>query len=63
MDPERKDYFGYRRSDKDGTFFVEMNLSKKAIARPRPVEGELLLATYGDTADELRPFEANVYKL
>ena len=63
VDPEKKDYFGYRRSDKDGTFFVEMNLSKKAIARPHPVKGELLLATYGDTADELRPFEANVYKL
>ncbi len=63
VQPETPDYFGYRRSDKDGTYFVEMNLSKKPIARPYPVDGELLAATYGDTAEELRPFEANVYRL
>lgn len=60
---ETPDYFGYRRFDENGTYFVEMNLSKKPIARPCPVDGELLAATYGDTAEELRPFEANVYRL
>lgn len=63
VQPETPDYFGYRRFDENGTYFVEMNLSKKPIARPCPVDGELLAATYGDTAEELRPFEANVYRL
>ena len=55
---------GYTRSDDDGEFYVEMNLCNHAIPRPRSVEGmEQLLSNYEDTAAELRPYEAAIYRV
>ncbi|HIS50480.1 MAG TPA: alpha-glucosidase [Candidatus Gallacutalibacter pullistercoris] len=62
--PELADFMGYTRRDDDGEFYVEMNLCNHTISRPRSVEGmECLLSNYEDTAADLRPYEAAVYRI
>ncbi len=39
-----------------------MNLEDKRVNRPREAVGKVILASYGDTADYLRPYEVNIYK-
>ena len=62
--PELHDFMGYTRSDKDATFYVEINLSNQPCKRPRPVDGmELLLSNYEGIEEELRPYEASLYRI
>jgi oligo-1,6-glucosidase len=60
----QKDMFTYTRKLVDEAFYVECNLSSKTIKRRSVVNGyELLLSNYKDEADDLRPYEANLYKI
>ena len=61
--PEVKDFFGFTKTDKDGKFYIEINLTAEENARPVQPEGELILSNYGETADNLRAFEINLYKV
>lgn len=61
--PEERNFMAYTREDRDGRFYVEVNLSDHPLTRPVKPDGELLLASYGTPAEELRPFEANLYRL
>lgn len=60
---ERKDFFGYVRRDEEGTFYVELNLSCGELKRPVKKSGALLLGSYGNIQETLRPYEANLYRL
>ena len=60
---DAKDFYAYRRFDDDGEFYVEINLSDKPLARPVSPLGELVIGSYKTTADTLRPFEANLYRV
>ena len=61
--PEVKDFFGFTKEDKDGKFYIEINLTANELERPVKPEGELLLGNYGTAADKLRAFEINLYKV
>lgn len=68
----QKDYFAYYRLPKisphgselsDDTFFIECNLSAKPRKVHRPRENfELLLSNYPPSEDEVRPYEACIYR-
>ncbi len=60
-----KDVLTYYRTDKDGTFFVELNLTAKLQKKPVCTTGFELIATNAKTkrVKEMLPFEANLYKL
>lgn len=60
-----KDVLSYYRTDENGTFFVELNLTAALQKKPVCTNGFPLVATNAPVkrADELLPFEANVYKL
>ena len=60
-----KDVLAYYRTDENGTFFVELNLTAKIQKKPVCTNGFRLVATNvsAKRTDELVPFEANVYKL
>lgn len=59
------DVLTYYRTDENGTFFVELNLTAKIQKKPVCTNGFTLVATNvsAKRTDELVPFEANVYKL
>ena len=59
------DVLTYYRTDENGTFFVELNLTAKIQKKPVCTNGFTLVATNvsAKRSDELVPFEANVYKL
>ena len=59
------DVLAYYRTDENGTFFVELNLTAKIQKKPVCTNGFTLVATNvsAKRTDELVPFEANVYKL
>ena len=59
------DVLAYYRTDENGTFFVELNLTAKIQKKPVCTNGFTLVATNvsAKRSDELVPFEANVYKL
>ena len=52
----------YRESN-EGKFYIEMNLTENIVTRPRPAEGECVLSNYPATADKLRAYEVNIYKV
>ena len=52
----------YRESS-EGKFYIEMNLTENIVTRPRPAEGECVLSNYPATADKLRAYEVNIYKV
>jgi glycosidase len=59
------DVLAYYRTDENGTFFVELNLTAKIQKKPVCTNGFTLVATNvsAKRSEELVPFEANVYKL
>lgn len=59
------DVLTYYRTDENGTFFVELNLTAKIQKKPVCTNGFELVVTNvsAKRSDELVPFEANVYKL
>ena len=59
------DVLTYYRTDENGTFFVELNLTAKIQKKPVCTNGFTLVATNvsAKRSEELVPFEANVYKL
>ncbi len=60
-----KNVLSYYRTDENGTFFVELNLTAKLQNKPVCTNGFTLVATNANAkrSDKLLPFEANVYKL
>lgn len=60
-----KDVLCYYRIGEDGTYFIEMNLTEKAQKKPVTTNGfEFVISNVSDNnANELAPFEANVYKV
>ncbi|MBQ5905850.1 MAG: alpha-glucosidase [Clostridia bacterium] len=60
-----KNVLSYYRTDENGTFFVELNLTAKLQNKPVCTNGFTLVATNVNAkrSDKLLPFEANVYKL
>ncbi|HHT49299.1 MAG TPA: alpha-glucosidase [Firmicutes bacterium] len=65
VNKKAKDLFTYYRRDEQGVYYVECNLSRKKRKRKgRRSDGERLLANYPESAaEELRPYEAAVWKL
>jgi oligo-1,6-glucosidase len=64
MNRSRKNLFTYYRKLESKCFYIECNLSCKAIKRINTVHGyELLLSNYIDRSVNLRPYEANLYQL
>ena len=60
----RKDYFGYFRISGKEIYFIECNLSQIPQTRPRDPEGfELLFSNYPQPDNNLRPYEANIYRV
>ncbi len=57
------DTFCFSRFYDDAQYYIEMNLEDKRVNRPREAAGQLLLPSYGDTTDYLRPYEVNIYKV
>jgi oligo-1,6-glucosidase len=64
VNKKTRDLFTYYRWGDQGSFYIECNLSRKRMKRKgkRP-DGERLLANYPTTAQELRPYEATVWRL
>ena len=63
--PSEKSVFCYFRILDGEKYYIEINLTDKARRRPGPLSAQHILAAgnYGGTADTLRPYEANVYKV
>ena len=51
------------RESAESKFYIEMNLTENIVKRPRPAEGECVLSNYPATADKLRAYEVNIYKV
>ncbi|MBR2133387.1 MAG: alpha-glucosidase [Eubacterium sp.] len=61
---EKNQVYCYERELDDAKYYVELNLSPKSAKRPIDTSKmELVLSTKGSTADTLRAFEGNVYKV
>lgn len=59
-----RDYFCYRRTIGKESFYIEINLTGKQKKRPSPVEEmDLLVSNYATHSEQLRPYEANVYRV
>lgn len=64
LDKNRKDVFTYIRSYNGNTFLIECNLSINEVKRKtKNIDGELILSNYKELSDNLRPYEANLYKI
>lgn len=63
VDPKRRDVFCYYRTDEQGTYYVEANLSDRPQRRAQDVNGmQLLAGNYAGRDVRLRPFEAALYR-
>lgn len=62
---KRKNLFCYFCSYKGEKLYVECNLSDKYIQRPTPIRQnqQLLLSNYPFQVSDLKPYEANIYKI
>jgi len=65
VNKKTKDLLTYYRRDEQGVFYVECNLSRKRMRRKgRRPDGERMLSNYPEGAgNELRPYEATLWKL
>lgn len=65
IDKKRKDLFAYYRQDEDETFYIECNLSSKAIKRKGKLpNGVRMISNYPNVGEaELLPYEAAIWKL
>ena len=55
--------FCFYRESAESKFYIEMNLTENIIERPVSIEGECLLSNYSATADKLRAYEVNIYRV
>jgi len=63
-DRDKKDLFTYFRSMGGKSLFIECNLSDESMKRSHPVkEYKIVLSNYMEPAEELRPYEANLYQV
>ncbi len=64
--PARKcadELFCYTRRDKDGSFYIEINLTDREQKRPSlPKGAQLVYGSYGSAEKKLRAYEANIYR-
>lgn len=59
-----KNLFTYYRSNENEKFYIECNLCNKIISRPNSHEKRsLILSNYEQIDKQLRPYEANIYKV
>lgn len=64
VNKKRKDSFTYYRRGEKEEFYVQCNLSSNTIKRNTLASGyELILSNYSEPAKDLRPYEANLYKV
>lgn len=64
LDKKRKNSFVYLRKYKGSMFLIECNLSQNYIFKKKKrTPCKLILSNYGGELDELRPYEANLYKV
>jgi oligo-1,6-glucosidase len=64
LDKKRKNSFVYLRKYKGSMFLIECNLSQSYIMKKKKrTPCQLILSNYQDEAEELRPYEANLYKI
>lgn len=62
--PAKAPLFCYTREYEGEKYYIELNLGKKPMARPVAAGCyELVASTHGKPADNLRPFEGNLYKV
>lgn len=62
--PAKAPLFCYTREYEGEKYYVELNLGKKPMARPAAAGCyELVASTHGKPADDLRPFEGNLYRV
>ena len=55
--------FCFYRESAESKFYIEMNLTENIIERPVPIEGECLLSNYFVSANKLRAYEVNIYRV
>ena len=55
--------FCFYRESAESKFYIEMNLTENIIERPVSIEGECLLSNYSASADKLRAYEVNIYRI
>ena len=66
VNPKLFDVMTYERFDEKGNrYYVECNISanRNVLAPERPENMELLLSNYEDVSENLRPYEANIYRI
>ena len=64
LDRRKKDMFTYLRRLNDEIYYVECNLSNNFIERKGTLDGyHLIISNYRDKAADLRPYEANLYRI
>lgn len=62
--PAKAPLFCYTREYEGEKYYVELNLGKKPMARPAAAGCyKLVASTHGKPADDLRPFEGNLYRV
>lgn len=63
INKKKKDVFTYYRKLENEVFYIECNLSSYSLKRHSSIDGyELILSNYSERANDLRPYEANLYK-
>ena len=55
--------FCFYRESVESKFYIEMNLTENIIERPVSMEWECLLSNYSASADKLRAYEVNIYRI
>ncbi len=55
--------FCFYRESAESKFYIEINLTENIIERPVSIEGECLLSNYFVSADKLRAYEVNIYRV
>jgi oligo-1,6-glucosidase len=64
LDKKRKNSFVYLRKYKETMFLIECNLSQDYILKKKKrTPCQLILSNYQGESEELRPYEANLYKV
>jgi Glycosidases len=64
VNKERRDIFTYYRKTREEAYYVECNLSCRTLKRKHSVKTyQQVLSNYQKISTELRPYEANLYKI
>lgn len=63
-DRKKRDVFAYYRRLGDQVYYIECNLSDKAVPRGNSIRGyQRLISNYKNAEERLRPYEANLYQV